>query len=351
MMKKRWVMFLAMMMMVGCVGCGNKEEKQTEATTTEAETTEAATTEAATTEAVTTEAATTEAATTEMASEEVAGTEVAVDNPVTYLSMSLADNAENMYYMSATLMGEDELMVEYVGEEKKVGYFEPAVLQGITAEVENLALMELHGQDVYGEGDAYASMYIQYEDGDYISASFSGTIAEEYIAAYEAMDKYFKDLTAELPVYVPQPMIQGEVDASVLTEMQVVLNDSGIEGIDGLAISEVPMDEYFVPTMGLSKNEGIVNGTNCYPMMSSIAYSFVVATVENEDAIAAVRNDFKENLNWAKWVCVSANNALIAQKGNMVVCLMGSDSMFDMTAQAIEKNGWTELEYIENPGM
>lgn len=52
-----------------------------------------------------------------------------------------------------------------------------------------------------------------------------------------------------------------------------------------------------------------------------------------------------------KWVCVIPSNALIAENGNMVLCLMGSDTMYSQTAEAIEAAGWSNIATFDNPDM
>ena len=41
--------------------------------------------------------------------------------------------------------------------------------------------------------------------------------------------------------------------------------------------------------------------------------------------------------------------ALVAQKGNMVLCLMGADELFAQTVQAITDCGWDNLETMDSP--
>lgn len=342
-MKKRWALVMAASMVLTCTAC-NTDTKKTEAPETEPATTEAATIEETTVEE------TTEVQTTEEAIETEAMTEAAGAGLVTYFSLTMGNN-EEMDYMSAYDDEAGGAYVDYVGDVKKVGTLDFDILETITAELAASGLAELNGQSVYEEGDTMASMYIQYDDGTYLTADFSGTIAEEFIAGYETMDKLFQSLTEELPVYVPQPMLMGEVNEDVLAAITEVLEASDIENLDSLAISDVPLDENFVYAMGLSKTDGIVNGTSCTSMMMTTAYSFVIATVEDEADIKAVRKDFEESLDWRKWVCVMPSDALIAQKDNMVVCVMGTDEMFDTTAAAIKAAGWTDIKTLENPDM
>ena len=87
------------------------------------------------------------------------------------------------------------------------------------------------------------------------------------------------------------------------------------------------------------------------PMMNATAYSLVIVTLESTDLTADVRQDFANNLGWRNWVCVAPEQALIARKDNVVLCLMASDPMFTQTANAIETAGWTEMEFFRNPDL
>jgi hypothetical protein len=121
--------------------------------------------------------------------------------------------------------------------------------------------------------------------------------------------------------------------------------------LDRLVINEAVMDDTFAFTTGLSTSEGIVNGASCSSMMMTSAYSLVVVTVEDAANVAAVRADFESNMDWLKWVCVQPSNALIAQKDNMVICLMAMDQTYTETEAAINAAGWTEVVTFTNPNL
>ena len=133
--------------------------------------------------------------------------------------------------------------------------------------------------------------------------------------------------------------------------MQEIVNNSGMEGLDALAISDIALDEYFAFTAGLSSTDGITAGASCAAMMMTTPYSLVIVKLDDAANIEAVRSDFEASLDWQKWVCVIPSNALIAQKDNMVLCLMGSDSLYTYTAASIENAGWTNITAIDNPDM
>ena len=72
-------------------------------------------------------------------------------------------------------------------------------------------------------------------------------------------------------------------------------------------------------------------------------------TLEDGVAAADICEDFEANLDWTKWVCVAPTDAMIATKGDMVLCLMGADELFAITASGIEAAGWTVVSTASNP--
>ncbi len=266
---------------------------------------------------------------------------VTVENSATYLQLSISYADGDYRLLSAYDDGAGMAYVEYVGEEKKVASFDLSVLHYFTAALEETGLAALDGTQVTGNGSDYGSMYVAFGDESYMTADYSGKVSQEFLDAYQAMEAYFKALMADVPVYVPQPQMIGEVNEDALAEIMAVLEGSGLEALDTFYISDGE-------TLAV---EGVTNVTTCGPAMMTTAYSFVVATVEGEKDINAVRAYFAENMNWNQWVCVRANSATIAQKGNMVLCLMGSGDLYGQSLLGIRNAGWTELETFEDPGV
>jgi hypothetical protein len=181
--------------------------------------------------------------------------------------------------------------VEYAGDEKMASTFELTVLNDIASEVDK-HLQSLNDQHVYEEGFASASMYVGYCDESVMAADFTGTVPQEFRDAYAAVETYFRRLMADVPVYVPRPLVEGEVDAEALEEMEGILDASGVEPLDMYFISNVPVDDGFPAMMGLSKTDGIISGLSCGPMMSAVAFSCMIAKAENESAVEAIAEDF-----------------------------------------------------------
>lgn len=272
--------------------------------------------------------------------------QVTVDNPVTYFQLSIGDDAGAYISLTAFDDGMGMAYVEYVGDVKKAITLDPGVLHALAQEVEQAGLTALNGRNAAGEGGEYASMYVSFADESYLGASWSGTVDQDFRDAYAVLEDWFEALLADVPEYVPQPVVMGEVDADALAAMLEVLEASGAEPLDMFCISQ---GEAF--SAGLSSSDGVTAITTCGPVMTSTAYSFVIATVADGADISGIRKDFQAHLDWNRWVCVSANSALIARKDNMVVCVMGSGDLYADTAWAIENTGWTDIETFENPDI
>lgn len=271
-----------------------------------------------------------------------------VENPVKFLSLSMGENYENILRMDAFYNEDGSVHVEYVGQQKKVGTFDANVMHGIAKTFLACGLTTLHGQDVYDEGEANGSMYVEMEDGTIYAVGFSGQVPKTFEEGYGKMDAFFDSLTKGLPVYVPQPQVLGEVEEALLQPMLDILNNSGIEFLDAYTISQVPKDDLFSYAVGLSSDTGIASAVSCAPMMMTDAYSLVIVKLDGVKA-EAVCDDFEKNLDWRKWVCVAPDKAMIAVKDDMVLCLMAVDQVFEGTSAGIAKAGWKEIKTLERP--
>lgn len=274
----------------------------------------------------------------------------AFESAITYFTLSYTDDTATKY-LTAYPNEDGTAYVEFVGTEKKAGNLDASILDTIAAELAKTTLPAMNGQSEYADGTAFASMYISFADETMLSADFSGVIPQEFTDGYAAMEACFQTLTADMEVYVPELMVMEGVNPDGLAAMQEIMNGTGFTDLDQYAVSDVALDEYFGDTVGLSGSTGIVNATQCSAMMMTTPYSLVIVTLEDAANIDAVRADFAANINWQKFVCVIPSDALIAQKGNMVLFLMGSDMLFESTKTAIENAGWENVEGFTNPEL
>lgn len=269
---------------------------------------------------------------------------------LSFFSVNLNLTGSDNRYMMAYPNDDGSVYVEYVGDVKKIGTnMDGKVLESVTAAVVQSGIAALNGQNIYLDGGAVGSAYVEYTDGTVIGIGYSGEIPEEYLTAYNALDTAFQTLTAELEVYVPVPLVGDGVDETALAELMAILDATQIRDLDMFQIADVTKDDIFTLVMGLSSAEGIANGTSCSAMMMTTPYSMVIATLDDGMDVQTVRDDFLNNLDWQKWVCVMPTGALIAQKGNMVLCLMGADALFAQTVQAVTDCGWENLESVDSP--
>lgn len=269
---------------------------------------------------------------------------------LSFFSVNLNLTGNDNRYMMAYPNDDGSVYVEYVGDVKKIGTnMDGKVLESVTAAVVRSGIADLNGQNIYLDGGAVGSAYVEYTDGTVIGIGYSGEIPEEYLTVYNALDTAFQTLTAELEVYVPVPFVGDGVDEAALAELMAILEATQIRDLDMFQIADVTKDDTFSLVMGLSSAEGIANGTSCSAMMMTTPYSMVIATLDDGMDVQTVRDDFLNNLDWQKWVCVMPTGALIAQKGNMVLCLMGADALFAQTVQAVTDCGWENLESVDSP--
>lgn len=273
---------------------------------------------------------------------------IEVENPITYMQVSMADENGTQVYINAYEDGMGGVKVEYQGEEKKVGDFEMSILHNFTDALDKAGVAALNGKSEAGDGLAFGSVFVTYKDETSVSADFTGVLPQEFLDFYAAVDAFALQVVADLPVYVPTPTVMGEVDETVLTEIMQIMGNTGMPNLDGFAVSTVPMDEYFGGAVGLTSTEGVVAGVSCGPMMMAQPFSLVVVTVADETAAQAVAADFTDDINWAPWVCVFAEKALVAKQNDMILFLLANNDMYEPTAQAVKQGNWEILQEVEN---
>ena len=268
-----------------------------------------------------------------------------VENPITNIYMGCQPDGGDYFQLEAYPNPDGTAMVTYVADIKKSAHMDISVFNFLTLAFEESGLADFNNVNSFSEGSAYASVYISFENGTFVAASFNGeTLPEDFMAAYRKFEDSFKELMKDVPEYVPAPNIYGAPNETVLSEMLAIFEATEITYPDSFCISEIEMDEIFGITAGLENTEGVVQGTHCYPMMSSSAFSMVIVTLDEGADAEAVREDFMDDPQWNKWVCVSADGAMVASKDNMVIFLMANQNTYDIFASAIIDCGWLDAE-------
>lgn len=78
---------------------------------------------------------------------------------------------------------------------------------------------------------------------------------------------------------------------------------------------------------GLDSSDDIEYLVVSEPLMSSQAYSLVLAKVKDGVDANEVAQKMNENINLAKWICVSAEKAYTTSSGNVVFLVMASEDI------------------------
>ena len=268
-----------------------------------------------------------------------------VENPVNYIEISYLLPDNTYLHLSAYPKDENTVWVEYVDDIKKAAALELAALDFLTLGVEESGFAALNGANVFEEGACSASVYVSYENGNYIGASYTcAELPGEFTAAYNKLLASFKELMADVPEYVPAPTIFGQPNQTHIDTVSQLFAQAGVDYPDAFGISDIPLDDTFAATAGLSSAEGITCGTICAPLMSPNAFSLVLVNLAPGTDAEAIREDFIDEPDWLKWVCVSADEAAVASRGDTVIFIMCSSAMAQTLFPALEACGWENVE-------
>ena len=92
---------------------------------------------------------------------------------------------------------------------------------------------------------------------------------------------------------------------------------------------------------GLQSNENVETLVVSEPMMSSQAYSAVAVKVKSGSDIEKMQQEMIDNINMAKWICVSASNLYITNNGNTIFMVMADNDWAEPVYEAFK-------EYVDN---
>lgn len=264
------------------------------------------------------------------------------ENTVSYLMINYAPSDTEDYYILVTnLRGETK--AEISTDIHKVASIDSELLFEIEEEMVKAGIMDLEGLDTFEDGGAIASVYMEYTDGSQMMINFNGAIPDEFVAGYDHMVKYFTEMLKNAPDYVPEPKVDGEVDAQHLQLLKDILNKTGIKELDSFKISAVAKDENTAANLEMDSDEFVASASLCESKLIEVPYKLVVIKVSSQENIEAVRADLADGLNWNKWVIVTVDRALIAQKGDYVLCLMTFGDNYSASLQAITDCGWENI--------
>ena len=115
-------------------------------------------------------------------------------------------------------------------------------------------------------------------------------------------------------------------------------------------------DEVMVKSFtGLDNGDDLQYLVVSEPMISSQAYSFVLATVKEGVDANKIAQTIKDQVDYRKWICVSAEKVYTTSSGNIVCLVMSSEEVakpiyekFKTLAGVVEKE-YEKTEEIELP--
>ena len=105
---------------------------------------------------------------------------------------------------------------------------------------------------------------------------------------------------------------------------------------------------------GLQSNENVEALVVSEPLMSSQAYSAVALKVKSGANVENMKQEMLDNINMAKWICVSASNLYITNTGNTIFMVMADNDwakpVYDAFKEYVNNNIGKELEKVSDEG-
>lgn len=131
------------------------------------------------------------------------------------------------------------------------------------------------------------------------------------------------------PTEPPKPALEGTLE-EILNK---VVEQNPVEFMGATMPVDLADPDTVKYMTGLDSTDGIAEAAVFEPMMGSIAFSMVmVRTTEGTDA-KTVAEAMKDGIDTRKWICVEADDLLIATYGDIAMLIM-VDSTNGMDAQS-----------------
>ena len=155
--------------------------------------------------------------------------------------------------------------------------------------------------------------------------------------ATEATTEATEIVTEEATEEVTEEIVEEEDFVIELTAMETLLNSIvEINPVEFMGMS-MPVDladvdavKYFT---GLDTAESVKEAAVFEPMMGSLAFSMVAVQVAEGADAEAVAEAMKAGVDTRKWICVEANDLLVATSNDVALLIM-VDSNNGLTAQS-----------------
>lgn len=276
---------------------------------------------------------------------------VTVENPITYLSISYGENFDTTTYIDVFDEGvEGKVTITCtVGIDQVRGTVDASAMHALTAAFNENNMSQFNEKNEYVDGEAAASYYVEFADGTMVSCSFGGQVPAEFVTGFEAVKAAFDKASENMEVYRAQVGYAEDVKAEHKAELEAIFADCGNLVLENNQAMNLPAeDENYAYTTGIEHNDSILATTAVMNMMGTVPHAislFEVAEGTDTDAMAAALTD---EVNWAKWVCVTPSHAVVAEKDNYVLYLLTAAEIYAEMAPALENAGWTILTTVEN---
>ena len=156
-------------------------------------------------------------------------------------------------------------------------------------------------------------------------------------ATTEATEIVTEEVTEEATEDVAEEIVEEEDFVIELSAMETLLNSIvEVQPVEFMGMA-MPVDLTDVDALpyftGLTSAEGVVEAAVFEPMIGSIAFSMVAVQVAEGTDAAAVAEAMKSGIDTRKWICVEANDLLVATSNDVALLIM-VDSNNGLTAQS-----------------
>lgn len=275
-------------------------------------------------------------------------------NPIKSFSASYGETMDDTVYVNIfPAETEGKFMLDYTSADKmERGTVDESLLNTLTELYAKSDLASLNEKNEYGDGDASASMSLEFADGSMFSCAFGGEIPEQFVTGYKAMEEAILSAMETMEPYRAEVPFDEAVNADAKAELEALFAHLSNQALENTMATNLPSDdENYIYSAGIEANADIASTTVVQNMMGTIPHSMVLFQLNDGADAAALQNTLMEKADWRKWVCVSPDMALTASKGNNLLFVMTLSDINAELTPALEAEGWTINATAENPDL
>ncbi len=265
------------------------------------------------------------------------------DKPIHYFYLRLGPMDGSEKAISAADLTDGTCKVYVNGSERREGLYTDAVLDAVARVLAGFDLAPLDADVSSEDRSAAGCLSIVFTDGNRVSANFE-TIPDEAVTLYDALAPMFAKLAEDLPLYRRTPTVSEAVDPAILREARYLLYL-----LDPDCERTLHITRHFYPNdAGLSPDtEGVAATATCSVSDENPVFcSF--ARAEDPARLPAVCEDYKNHIAWDFSDKGTATDAVIATKGDLVICVVSKGEIFTAFRDILKEAGWREAEVIKN---